>query len=165
MISDLRDKLEIEASTRTSEIQRLEDRMLQMIVRDDQKSVSASAATWKASQAAAQRAAALTAERERARTEEVVSPSTPRPQEKVAGASQEKLRKKKRRGGSEAHMDVEAESEKGMDPLVENNVGMQAREAGQSRARTEEEEAEEFVREMNRHPKAQNPYTVRFGQD
>lgn len=83
---------------------------------------------------------------------------------------------------------MEVDIDKRVDPLVENDAWKQAQEAGQGRAsgpqkgplreadehearRAEEEEAEEFVREVNKYneaepvlpeqgPKAHNPYTT-----
>lgn len=177
MITDLRDKLEIESATRTSEIRRLEERMGHMRVSEPQQQTASATATppWRASQAAAQRAAAMEANRERERraaaaAADAVLPSTPIPQEKATGSSQEKqLRKKKRRSEQDASMEVDAKGGHGeeVDPLVANDAWMRSREAElqRLRQRAEEDEAEEFVREMNQHPKAHNPYTVRFGRD
>lgn len=68
-----------------------------------------------------------------------ISPGTPVPQ-----------RRKKRRPELDAPVEVEANGGQEADPLVENDVWMQARDAVLYKVRPrEEEEAEEFVREIN----------------
>lgn len=107
-----------------------------------------------ASQAAAQRAAALEASRRKPTVAEVdhVAPGTPAPREKEVGQSQEKqLRSKRKAQQRQTAQRVPMEIDAAEDPLVTNDAWMQAREAGLGKTprSAEEQEAEEFVRDNN----------------